>query len=383
MTCRLIWDTALAQTTETFKVLRESLEVISASNIAEHLHGAVRILASVMQVQRFEIAVQSLDNCRAHLTAALAIFQQLLDSCSKGGEAAGPAPRFRAVVERLGPPMWILPTGCAPFPSAEQAAFRFSSALLVFDDIIASTVLQEEPTLYEYHDSLLGKTDAGGEEPLIDLEPVVGCHNCVMRLIGEVAVLDAWKQRSRRAGNLDMMELVRRATVTKDALEEYLDLLASYPAVPGYDTNLVDVFRPDYWQRSEPPASQTTVVTRVWTHAALLYLSVVVSGWQPAGAEARHHVGRVLELLGEVAPPAMLRAAAWPFCVAVCLAMCGRQDRFRDMVGALRPTAVFGTLLKALEVMEGVWRDGGATWDAETRDLADCFRGHGDLVLLV
>lgn len=53
------WETVLKQTREAFEVLRESLQVIGGSDIAEHLHGAVRILASIMQVQRFEIAILS------------------------------------------------------------------------------------------------------------------------------------------------------------------------------------------------------------------------------------------------------------------------------------------------------------------------------------
>ena len=48
----VIWETVLAQTREAFGVLRQALQVIDGSNITEHLHGAVRILASIMQVQR-------------------------------------------------------------------------------------------------------------------------------------------------------------------------------------------------------------------------------------------------------------------------------------------------------------------------------------------
>ncbi|KAJ9144020.1 Zn2/Cys6 DNA-binding protein [Coniochaeta hoffmannii] len=399
VSCGVIWDTMLAQTKEVFDTLRQSLDVINASNVAEHLHGAVRILASIMQVQRFEVAVLSLDNCRAHLTAALALFGQLLSSSgSENGAAAAQTEArtlFNSVVDRLGPPTWVLPDGCARFPTAEQAAFRFSSALLIFDDIIASTALQQRPTLYEYHDSLLGGTEDA--KPVVDLEAVVGCHNCVLRLVGEVAVLDAWKQQSRRAGTLDVMELVRRATVIKDALDEYLDLLARRPAAAGAhedDSDLLDIFKTDYWQQQQArptqSASQTTAtaVTRVWIHAASLYLSVVVSGWQPAGAEVRHHVARVLELVaggggGEISPPAMLRTVVWPFCVAGCLAEAAQEPVFRGLVAGLRPLSVFGTLRKALDVMENVWRARGTPGDSVMRDLAVCFRSEGDLVLLV
>jgi hypothetical protein len=42
------WETVLAQTRDAFCVLRQSLQFIHSSSITEHLHGAVRILASVM-----------------------------------------------------------------------------------------------------------------------------------------------------------------------------------------------------------------------------------------------------------------------------------------------------------------------------------------------
>ncbi|OIW28156.1 hypothetical protein CONLIGDRAFT_464551 [Coniochaeta ligniaria NRRL 30616] len=380
LSCEAIWDTMLAQIKETFEVLRQSLEVINVSNITEHLHGAVRILASIMQLQRFEIAVLSLDNWRAHLNAALALLEQLLYS-SENAEEAGVRVLFDSLVDRLGPPTWILPSGCVQFPSAEQAAFRFSAALLIFDDIIASTVLQERPKLYEYHGSLLGAADG---EPPVNLEAVVGCHNCVLRLVGEVAMLDAWKQQCRRAGSLNMMELVDLATPIKDALDKHLSLLASRPgANPNADEDILDVFRQDYWQQSRYPASQTTLVTRVWAHAALLYLSVVVSGWQPANTEVRENVGRIVELLShEISPPAMLRTMAWPFCVAGCLAEPARESEFRGMVDALQPPSVFRTVRKALDIMEDVWRNRGAV-DSMSRDLAACFRSQGDLVLLV
>jgi hypothetical protein len=124
-------------------------------------------------------------------------------------------------------------------------------------------------------------------------------------------------------------------------------------------------------------------VTRVWAHAALLYLSVVVSGWQPSNAEVRSNVGWIIELLtSEISPPETLRTMAWPFCVAGCLAEAAQERQFRAMVNALQPPSVFGTVRKALAIMENVWLDRGVV-DSMSRDLASCFRCQGDLVLLV
>ena len=377
----VVWETVLTQTRDAFGVLRQSLQVIDGSSIKEHLHGAVRIMASIMQVQRFEIAVLSFNNCQAHLNAALALFTQLLDSPGVV-EPAGPKSSFNAVMSYLGPPSWILPAQSIQVSSAEQAAFRFSSTILILDDIIASTVLQEPPKLYEYHRSLLDDID--GTEPPINLEAAVGCQNWVLLQIAEIAVLDAWKQRCKGAGNLDVMELVRRATVIKDSLEAHLTRLETDPIIISKEgSSLLDVFTEDYCQPPKVPTSQSSLVTGAWAHAALIYLFVVVSGWQPASVDVRYHVARIVELLTcQISPPALLRTMVWPFCVAGCLAEPTQEVHLRGMVEALQPPSVFGTVRKALEIMENVWcnRDAG---DAASRDLATCFRSQGDLVLLV
>jgi len=376
-----VWETLLTQTRDAFGVLRQSLQVIDGSNIIKHLHGAVRIMASIMQVQRFEIAVLSFNNCQAHLNAALALFRQLLDS-SGAGEPARPSSSFNAVINRLGPPSWILPAQCVQVPSAEQAAFRFSSTLLIFDDIIASTVLQEPPRLYEYHRSLLDNIN--GTDPTINLEAAVGCQNWALLQIGEIAVLDAWKQRCKRAGNLNVMELVHRATAIKGSLEAHLTRLETDPVIiPKEGSCLLDVLAADYSQHSKTLASQGPLVTRIWAHAALIYLFVVVSGWQPTSVDVRYHVGRIIELLTcQISPPALLRTMVWPFCVAGCLAEPVQEAHLRGMVEALQPPSVFGTVHKALEIMENVWHNRD-TENTASHDLAACFKSQGDLVLLV
>jgi hypothetical protein len=377
----LVWETVLTQTRDAFGMLRKSLQVIDGSDITEHLHGAVRILASIMQVQRFEIAVLSFNNCQAHLNAATALFRQLLD-IPGAVEPTVPGSSFNAVISRLGPSSWILPAQNVEVPSAEQAAFLFSSGLLLFDDIIASTVLQEQPRLYEFHCSLLDNIN--GTEPTINLEDVVGCQNGALLQIGEIAVLDAWKQQCKRAGNLNVMELVSRATRIKDTLESHLVRLESEPEIiPDEGRSLLDVLSAGCYEQSKTSSSQSSLVTRVWAHAALVYLFVVVSGWQPASVDVRFHVSRIIELLtNQISPPALLRTMVWPFCVAGCLAEPEQEAHLRGMVDALQPPSVFVTVCTALEIMEKVWcnRDAGNTANL---DLAACFRSQGDLVLLV
>lgn len=416
----ILWDAALAQTRDAFVTLGQALQVVNDSGIRDHLHGAVRIMASIVQLQRFEIAVLGFDNCRAHHSAALALLEQILDSTTSNSSSDGvtvtvtePRARFEAVLHRLGP---SASASSSPFlsssinqfpqvPSAEQTAFLFSSALILHNDIIASTVLQERPRLYEYHTSLLNNTNQKGLRPFIDLEVITGCQNWVHVQIAEISVLDAWKQQCKRAGDLDVMELVRRAAGIKCSLDsgledESLDTASAQNEHEGLLDMLVNETG-DYYcsQTVDSSSRQTTaaLVTRVWVHAALLYLSVVVSGWQPANSEVRYHVSRIIELLLPLPsnrtsssffsqprlPPLLLRTMAWPFCVAGCLAGSAQEVHFRGLVERLKPPSAFGTVYKALEVMERVWqnRDTGDV-AAGDRDFAACFRCEGNLVLL-
>lgn len=289
---------------------------------------------------------------------------------------------FSAVIRLLGPSSFLLSAQGAQIPSAEQAAFRFSSSLLILDDIIASTALQEQPRLYQYHHSLLG--NIGGIDPLINLEPTVGCQNWVLLQIGEIATLDAWKQQCKKAANLNVMELVHRATAIKVSLEAHLTRLKNGPvSITKEGDSLLDIFTTDHYEQTKTFASHSFLITRVWAHAALAYLFVVVSGWQPASVDVRYHVSQILELLAfQMSPPVLLRTMVWPFCVAGCLAEPAQEFNLRGMVEALQPPSVFGTVRKALEIMEDVWRNRDAG-DVSSRDLSMCFRSQGDLVLLV
>ncbi|KAK6364214.1 hypothetical protein LTS17_012385 [Exophiala oligosperma] len=375
------WDTVLTRTRDAFEVLRRSLQLMSGSDISEHLHGAVRVMASIMQVQRFEIALLSFDNCRAHLNAALSLFKQLLDTSSSGG-TEGIRSNFDAFMHKLGPSTWILPAQCIQVPSAEQSAFRFSSSLLFLDDIIASTALQEEPALYTFHRSLLTSND--GLEPPIQLETAIGCENWVFLEIGKVAVLDAWKQRCKKTGTLDVIELVHRATAIKDGLTAHLtDLERRSRDMQGGGNDLIDIFTVDCHHQFQAPPSQTSLITRVWAHAALIYLCLVVSGWQPASVDIRYHVCRSIELLTFHMPsPTLLRTMVWPFCVTGCLAEPAQETQLRGIVENLQPPTIFGTVRKAVEIMESVWRK-RETVEITSFDLATCLRNGGDLVLLV
>jgi hypothetical protein len=361
------WEKVLTQTSDTFEVLGRALRVIEGSSVAEHLHGAARIQASITQVHRFEIAVLSFRNWQSHLHAGLTLFLQLLGSTA---ETAGPGSSYNLVMSKLGPS----PTSSSSnlnfqYQSAEQAAFHFSSTLLVFDDVIASTVLQTKPRLYEHHANLLG-SQCEDSEPPIDVEAVLGINNTILRQISETSALAAWKEQCKNMGNLDVMELVQHASVIKEVLLTQLTRFTFDQTTIPKQASLLNLTAAPTYQRSS--------VGRVWVHAALIYLSVVISGWQPGNVDVRNNVQQVIELLNTTMSPTLLPTMVWPFCITGCLAEAAQESQFRGMVAALQPSSIFGKVHKALEVMENVWRTRGAD-----HRFASCCLLDGSLILLV
>lgn len=374
-------DELLAQITDAIAILRQALDFMKASGFRDHLHSAVRAMASIMQIQRFELAVLSFRNWQVHLSAAVAVFRKLLECVVESRE---PRSRFNAIMNSLGPPSSLSPPSSSlssssgpsqndQIPSAEKAAFGFSSPLVILDDIIASIALQEQPQLYEYHDSLLGDTEGTGEPP-INLEAVIGVKNWVILQIGEIAALEAWHQQCKRARNLDAMELVHRATLIKKSIVAPFKELEKELVVVQKERSLLDNFI--------PAPSQGSLVSLVWAHAALISLSVVQVGWQPTDSKVHYHVTQVINLLNRRRSRALLRTMVWPLCVAGCLAVPELEVHFRALVETLQPPSIFGTAHKALEIMENVWSNREADVVA-TRNLATCFRIQGDVVLLV
>ncbi|KAH8703684.1 fungal-specific transcription factor domain-containing protein [Talaromyces proteolyticus] len=374
----LAWEKLLKQMGVTFMMLQRNLQEVASSNTQELIVKTSRIMGSIIQLQRFEISVGNFENCQKHLGAAITLFRQIFWAVENVIDR-GELPTFYGVLNHMGRPLWAITSQQSGAWNSDQAAFRFYSALLIVDDIIASTCMEEPPRLREYHARLLTNGGSSDERPPLNLEDFIGCENWVMLQIGEIAALDAWKKSTKRAGRLDMMELVARASAIKQVLLGNLARLDAPANTPK--TNWLGLFTLYNDQLPPMPGGCTAFVTRVWAHAALLYLSVVVSGWQPGSAAIRENVVRTLALLEQMPAPELLRTMVWPFCMVGCLAEPGEEYRFRVMADALVPHRLFGAARKALEIMENVWKCRGEL--AIDTDFAACVCSLGYMSLLV
>ncbi|KAL7902846.1 fungal-specific transcription factor domain-containing protein [Trichoderma sp. SZMC 28014] len=387
---RRVEDNATVPIYDALRVLGHALSIINASFVSQHLNGSTRILTAIIQLQRFEAAQQHFDGYQMHLTAAATLFEEILESCRNSDRReANPLADWNAAFHCLGPPSWSAHEVGIHVPSAEQAAFQFSTSILLMDDIILSTVLSKQPRLYDYHLSLLGTTpeEAPSAIMVLDLEGAVGCHNWVLLQIGRIATLDSWKKRRKEAENLNVMELARQAEVIRDALNtklletsETLSLYANRDNDTGQCVAAIRGFR----KPAHCLPSDACIATQIWSHAAIIYLSVVVSGWQPYNALVRHSVQSMVRLLTcdlSSSSRGLLRSMAWPLFVAGCMADNAQELCFRALMSD--PVLKSSTAIQeALLTMESIWkiRD---TDKNSLQDFSSCFNYRGYPLCLV
>ncbi|KAK8100174.1 C6 transcription factor [Apiospora kogelbergensis] len=367
------------------QALQQDLERVNARGLERSsLKTSVRCLEGIVQALYFEVAVANTQNWQVHLSGASVLFEQIIRMHASDNDAEKP---WFSVLASMSPLNMTVDLGHGRHPWApSQAAFRFMTAGLLWNDIIASTALGRAPSLQQFHAELLE-----GPEPALRTEEFVGCPNWVVLLISEISTLDAWKKEMKASGLLSVAELVRRASCIERRLRSGIAQLD--PALVDYRPHLgnraaddrsfaalgVEALQDFYKLHTTPSHSLST---RIWAHSALLYLSVVVSGLQPCLPEIRAGVTDIIAMFQVLPSPLCLRTLVWPYAVAGCLAMPDQEASFRDLIEAMGVLQIFGAVKEALEIMSLVWQHRACT-NPDTWDIAACFKVLGHTSLLV
>ncbi|KAF3342176.1 Pestheic acid cluster transcriptional regulator 3 like protein [Verticillium longisporum] len=383
-----------AQQELSLQELQTEMAAINARGVSEYPRESVRVLNSIIQLLVFDIAVYNSTNWLMHVDAAISLFKQIIplphqwdERILQMGFAGTPSP----------------PEGGFFMPwTTEQAALRTFGAYLFLTDVLTATSTERRPLLQDYHSSALDLGYARDEDKWnrtqIQFEQLFGCQTWVIHLVGEIASLDTWKKENKRAGSLSVTQLVNRAVIIEHALRSgiaCLDGQCSRVASPGVG-EFGDLPHPKHhkpscrvytdfsWSQKVDTLPLHTMVpihTKVWAYAALTYLSVVVSGWQPSCPETASSIASAIELMTQLQSPVCVRTVMWPFCVVGCLTEPCHQQLLRDMVTSMGPLGALGSLRTALAVMEDVWarRDSlGQDWD-----IAACLQSLGHPVLMI
>ncbi|KAH6644395.1 fungal-specific transcription factor domain-containing protein [Boeremia exigua] len=364
--------------------VQHSLGRVTRMGIHHSLAENILLLGNIVQLVNFEVVFATSANWQMHLTAAANLFDQTLRHFGEGCQGAT---KMSALLGQL---RGVMPPNCS-FWSVEQAALRFFAATLIHQDVIAGTAHEKTPNLHVYYDELLA-TPLSLEEQShkLHLENFTGCPNWVVRSIAETSSLKEWKENAKRAGSLDILDLVQRATLIQTGLREGVARLGEVTAdalvqtqVHSYQALESILARSNITKY--PTATLPSVhctISKIWAHAVEVYLITVLSGWQPSNIQLRTHVAQALEHLKVIDNPSWLRTLAWPFCILGCLAATEQEAAFIDIANASGGLAMFGTLRDALAIMQKVWSL-RCQHNADTWDIAYCLRILGHSVLLV
>ncbi|KAI1870967.1 hypothetical protein JX265_006007 [Neoarthrinium moseri] len=375
------WDELQKHQELSIKALQGSMECLTSRGVQFCFRQSMQCLEGVAQLLSFETLIGNTSNSQTHLNAALFLFEQIIEH-----HATDDIKPWWSVLARIEPRVMEVqfPTGGRPWAS-EQASFRFLTVNLLWSDVIASTALAQAPRLQKFHPELID-----GPTPELPIQDFLGCHNWVILTIGEIAGLDAWKKEMRNAGVLSMVELVTRATcierrlragieeLDKVPMHTMFDPSARAPDQPFYDFGL-EVVTEVGQQHSTPSKA---FHTKIWAKAALTYLAVVVSGFQPALPDIQNNVSATIDLFRNMASPLCLRTFVWPFAVTGCLCLSNQEEIFRDLVSNMGAMHEFGTLREALKIMSAVWEH-RTCLDADTWDIASCLSVLGHTSLLI
>jgi hypothetical protein len=383
------WNELQHQQELAMQELQADIQELNNRGICGYVKENTRALGSMVQILSSEVAIANAGNWQIHLQAASFLFDQIMEH---RGTAEDGSPCWYRVLRDLGEGPVVphsVPDIHRPW-SADQASLRFFTASLLFFDTLSATALEQPPRLQKYHDHLLttfpvccNTHPSLACKPHLNMEEFFGVPNWVFLAIARTATLAAWKKEEKLANSLSMTCLVARAVDIEQDLRTHIQDLDLW--LNGLPPTQIVVDDP-----SNPLSTPTftpydrALISRIWAQAALTYLSVVVSGWQPSSPEVRTSVTATISLIQRLSSPVNLRTVVWPFAVTGCLATACEEQFFRDLVAGMGPLQAFGTVREALQIMEQAWTHRDCLEVVmDNWDLAACFRSLGHPALLV
>ncbi|KAF3007858.1 hypothetical protein E8E13_010826 [Curvularia kusanoi] len=335
---QLRWDDVERETMLCFDSLRTDIMALNLD--VGQTPGAtlkrVGLFNSITQVIIFEMTLGKSAPWATHLPAAITLFEEIMASPEAQSTYRGQRQsKFASVLLGIEDPMWTNPGPSNHIWSASQTGFRFCAGMLIFIDIIASTVLGETPRLLRYHNDVLSVSDDGlpavGEAE-IRLSSIVGCHNRVAELIADISSLSSWKHtksdmRHDQVSNQSRSMDSRIRTRIQDLQQTFITDLDS---------------------------ARLTVSNQIWGFAAEIYYILSVEGWHSTNPSIRANVKQIIENLANV-PSDVLRTVTWPICIAGCFADRNEETFFLALFLKLSYAQSAGALCNVQGIVEGAW----------------------------
>ncbi|KAL7904167.1 fungal-specific transcription factor domain-containing protein [Trichoderma velutinum] len=219
------------------------------------------------------------------------------------------------------------------FENKTTAAISFHIPVLLWMDILACVATQKKPRL-PYVEWLDPNCN-------FELLRIMGCHNSVMKAIGNLGALYEWKVEAFDVDDLENEQLWRRIQRIEDELEDCME------SIPITSSELLS-------------RSNEGCATRIFAAAALVQLQVLGAqiSPRPPSTKIRRAVSRtILEIQvtrGTISP----RQITWPICVVGCVADTDQRLFFQHLLENVlsEGSIIFGNCGTVLDIMRNCWK---------------------------
>lgn len=377
-----LWDTLAKHMEMSINAIQYDMDQYHLQGSCSDVFSKLHVLEGVVQYLIFTTAMPQGADWKIHLLAAVTLLNEILESHGTTNGAYSLEKIIQALDKpsifdgiRLGFRVW----------NNDQAACQFYTSFLLYADVIASIQLGRPSQLRHYHQSLIASREAfmapvGSTQPLPGLETFFGCHGWILTTLSEISEMETTKRSLQLKMECLSEKLVRKGYNLKTKLQISLE---------GIDTNVrpechvtqLDSMR-SCNQNKKPQLQKENLLTKIWLHAAIIYLSIVLDGWQPNNPYIRENVNSILDILDIFSSELSIRSLMLPLCISGFLAIPEQEHTFRRISSALGSLQALGPAKRALQLIEQVWelRD---ELDRDSWGLYDCFQLMGSEVLLV
>ncbi|EKJ67604.1 hypothetical protein FPSE_12218 [Fusarium pseudograminearum CS3096] len=357
--------------------MQHDLQHLHQRGIEDCLSDSVHLLANMMQQLSFELIIAPSGNWQTHLDAATNLFEQILEHHGRDG----PTRQLSTVISNLTRHSW---PGAVNALNADQGTFTFFSSILLFADIISSTVLDQPAKLLEYHCEL--RHCNSRQNSHIALEEITGCHTWVLLAISDISNLSRWKKDQMTSGKLSNDELIYRAASLETILNNGLGTLDQHgntennsQHIPPLELLLNQSGSPFSYSKAAP--DNRLPLTRTWIYAARTYLLSVKVDSITETSELEISVKQIIRSFDAITSSSWIRWLAWPLCVAGIYASKAQRSAICEIMDLASGFNVFGTMKAAVDIIKKTWQKRDARECC--LDLSTCLNSLGYPALLV
>ncbi|KAF5599049.1 C6 zink-finger PRO1A [Fusarium pseudoanthophilum] len=328
--------------TKAVRQLQDFVSSIDINELRPENETLVEIITCGIALISFEVLRGSATNWQPHLTAMSSIAVLIHNP-----------PPLRQSVNQLPTPL---------FEGKATAAMAFHLPVLLWMDLLACVATREAPKL-PYEEWL-------GPNCTFQLAHIMGCHNSVMKSIGDLAVLSRLKSDCIEKGSLDLEAFRTKRQLIEDELEGVMD------ATPMASTDLSSRIQQTHvsnHQKSEQRPEQDSV-TRIFAAAALAQLAALTAevSVNISLTTVRRSVSRVILEIKMAPQMVSPRQLSWPICVAGCLADRDQQPFFEALLSGVvsEGTGMIGNCGIVRDILRACWRNKteqpGQQWDCSS-----------------